>query len=152
VWAPADSDRLYWLRAAPDLDGRGVMLHPSRAVGDADVLLGGDAGRALVLRDSGSQRQLSAWDAATGAVTCAPELAPGERFTGDGLCSDQRALFASDHSLYLLDRARDAYLLDAADIDRSAFARFSLPGGSLWARGDSVCVLGLTTLWIFRAR
>jgi hypothetical protein len=153
LWAPADSDRLYWLRAAPDLDGAGLMLHPPRAIGDGEVLIGGDAREALVLADAKARRTLDSWDARSGGGAQSPELGPAENFSGEGLCSPQRALFASNRNLYLFDRGRDLALLgcETLSVDHPALAH-GKPGGSIWARGERVCVLGLTTLWVFTAQ
>jgi hypothetical protein len=154
LWAPADSDRLYWLRGEPDLDGRGLFLHRPRAIGSGEVLIGGGADDALVLGRTACERELFAWNANSGATATSPTLAPDEWFGGDGIASAQRALFATNLGLYLLDRARDVLLVDYTGLKLEAPApqTLGLPGGSLWARGRCVCVLGLSTLWIFEAR
>jgi outer membrane protein assembly factor BamB len=147
LWAPADSDFLYWLRGAPDLQSRGLFVHPPWAAGDAEVAVGGDPSSAVVLARLGAQRAALALDPATGARAVAPFLGPDEVFAGDGLCSQERAYFATTRGLYLLDRTRDLFVLDYAPL-----RPLGRPGGSVFARGERVCVLGLTTLWVFRAR
>jgi hypothetical protein len=146
--APADSDRAYWLRGAPDLEGRGVLLQPPLWRGEAEALLGGDARRAVVLARSGRERALAEWDGADGSQRMAPWLAPGETFTGLGALSSERALFATDRALYLHDRGRELYLLDAAKYPRP----FPAAGGRVVARGERALVIGPHMAWLFSLR
>jgi hypothetical protein len=147
LWAPADGDHLYWLRGEGDVTGRGLFVHPPRAVGEAVALVGGDLEQALVLSRAGRELGLSAWGAASGSRTDSPHLGPGEVFTGEGLASPRRVLVASNHGLYLADRERDLFLLDFAPL-----RQVGAPGGSLYARGDRVWVVGRHVIWLFGAR
>jgi hypothetical protein len=114
LWAPADGDHLYWLRADASALVRGPLLHPPRAIDEAEVLVGGDAGSAVVLARTGREQHAALWLAASGARHGAPYLGPGEHVTGHGLCSASRALFATERGLVLLDRTRELFLLDYA--------------------------------------
>lgn len=146
--APSDSDRAYWLRGAPDLEGRGLLLHAPLWRLEAEALLGGDERHALVLARSGRERGLAEWDAVDGSQRAAPGLAPGEIFTGLGALSAERALFATDRALYLHDRSRELYLLDAAEYPRP----FPAAGGRVVARGDRALVIGPHLAWLFALR
>jgi hypothetical protein len=146
--APADSDRAYWLRAAPDLEGRGLLLHPPLECGEAEALLGGDERCAVVLARSGRERTLAEWDAADGSQREAPWLTPGELFTGLGALSAERALFATDRALYLHDRGRELFLLDSAKYPRP----FPGSGGRVAVRGDRALVCGPHLAWLFALR
>jgi hypothetical protein len=162
LFAPADSDHLYWLRADPSALDRGPLLHAPRAIGEAEVLFGGDRDQALVLARHGRERNASAWLAESGGRHDAPYLGPGERFTGSGLASDRRALFATQRGLVLLDRTRELYLLDHAALEsglaglgpgaRALAARTALdPGGSVVAHGSRVAVVGPLGVFLFEA-
>ncbi len=147
LWAPADGDHAYWLRARPA--SAGPLLSPPRAQGEAVALIGGGAKEALVLSRSGRERTLTSWSAKSGGSFDAPYLGPGELFTGGGLASEARALFATGQGLYLLDRERELYLLDYAPLQLQGDP--GPAGGSVFARGERVYVLGPTTVWIFAA-
>ena len=147
LWASADSDFLYWVRGAPDLEGRGLFLHPPRSIGEAEALVGGDGGEALVLSRSGRERTLSAWNGASGRRYDAPWIGPRETFTGAGAVAPNRVCIASDRGVYLFDRTRELYLLDYAPLEAIA-----APGGSVFARGDRVWVVGPQAVWLFGAR
>jgi hypothetical protein len=149
LWAPADGDHLYWMRAQPDLDGHGLFLAPPRTVGEGEVLIAGERSSALVLARRGAERALVQWSALDGRTAIAPELGPAETFAGEGLASAQRALFASTRGLYLLDRTRELYLLDYARLDAPGGAE-GLRGASIHARDAWVCVLAPAGLWTFR--
>jgi hypothetical protein len=146
--APADSDRAYWLRSAPDLMGSGLLLRPPLASGEAEALLGGDERRAVVLARRGRERTLAEWDAADGSVREAPWLTPGETFTGLGALSSERALFATDRALYLHDRGRELFLLDSARYPRA----FPGAGGRVAARGERALVIGPHIAWLYALR
>lgn len=148
VLAPADSDRLYWLRGEALLEGDGLLRHAPRRKGSGLVLAAADADGALVLARSGRERSLVEWDAASGASLEAPWLAPGENFTGAAVASRQRVLFASDQAVYLHDRTRGLYLLDHAPYPTTS----GLSGGSLAARGEHVLVVGPHLVWVLTAR
>ena len=149
AWGPADGDFLYVVRGEPDLEGRGLFLVPPRAMGEAEVLAGGGAGEALVLGRAGRARTASAWDLATGGRLDAPELAPGESFSGEALASAERLYVATDRSLVLYDRTRELYLLDSAPLEKLDFESV---GGSVYARGERVFVVGPRVVWLFEAR
>ncbi len=148
VFAPADSDRVYWLRCAPALEGQGILLHPPRRIAEAEVLAEGDADHALVLARSGRERTLAQWDAAQGGGTEAARLGAREAFTGTAAASAARALFATDRGVYLHDRTRDLFLLDFDPFPSG----FPAPGGQVVARDDRVLVIGPYLAWILRAR
>jgi hypothetical protein len=150
LWAPADGDHLYWLRAPDDsaqsLQAASLFERLPRSIGEAEAVLGGDRDSVLVLSRSGPRRTLSRWGAESGERRDALELAPEERFSGPGLVSAERALFATDRGLYLFDRARDLLLLDYQPL-----AQLVPRGGGVFARGDRVVVLGGRNLWLFAA-
>ncbi len=148
AFAPVDSDRLYWLRGAPPLEGQGLLLQPPQAIGDAEVLAESDARGALVLTRSGRERAVCEWDAESGAVSEAAHLGARESFTGTAAASSERAILATDRGVYLLDRTRDLYLLDFEPFPAAVPA----PGGQVVARGDRVLVLGPYAAWILEAR
>jgi len=150
VWAPADGDHAYWLRGDADLGGRGPFRHPPRAIGEGLALFGGEPDRALVLSRAGREFTLSAWDAASGGRVDSPFLGPGESFTGEGLASPERAYFATQTGLYLVDRERDLFVLDYAPLSSEGVG--TEPGGSVHAYGDRVYVVGPRMLWTFEAR
>ena len=168
VWAPADSDFVYRLAASRAADAGSPLLGTPRAIGEAEVVLGGDAEQILVLARAGRERHASAW-LADGGRHDAPFLGPGERFTGHGLVSERRAMFATQRGLMLLDRTRELFLLDyapLADPAEVASARPGLdglsatggpgrgrgpePGGSVQAFADRVAVVGPAGVWLFR--
>lgn len=144
LWAPTDGDFLYWLRAEPLTGGSRLFLDAPHPIAEAEALLTGDAGQAVVLSRAGAVRSASTWDAAHGGRRDAFELAPLETFTGPGLASKERALFATDRGLYLSDRDRDGWLVDYEELPGSG-----PKGGTVFARGGRVAVLGHRTLWIF---
>ncbi|MDP6538175.1 MAG: hypothetical protein QF903_04670 [Planctomycetota bacterium] len=148
LWAPADSDHLYRLRAEPDTDGAGLLAFPPHPIGEGTELVGGDAARAFVLGRAGSRRTLSAHDPATGRRTDSVYLGREEHPLRGGLVGAQRVVFASDHGLYLLDRERELYLLATTPLGVSGLRG----GGGLWARGDRVHLLAGGALWTFQAR
>ncbi len=151
LWAPMDSDHLYWLRAERELEATGLLRAAPRRDSEAEVLVGGDGKAAVVLARIGAGRAAVGWDAVSGATALAPELGPAEKFSGEGLTSPTRALFASNRGLYVLDRTKDLYLVDYAPLAAPADG-VATTGGSVHARGDTVCVLGVNALWVFRAR
>ncbi len=155
AWAlgPADSDQLYWLRAGPDVDGLGLMRSSPRQIERASVLIGADAREAYVLGAHGPQRALSSWNAHSGRSLVATYVESDERFTGEGLVLDQRAAFATSRGVYLLDLERELYLLDFAPLERPSGARRELPrGGSIFASGAWLCVVGPSALWVFEVQ
>jgi hypothetical protein len=126
LWAPMDSDRLYALRPEP----------PASAPDEAAAVL---AGPPAPLRDASAllRDRVDALD-----------LGEDERFAGLGLVSEDRVWIATDRSVYLFDRSRELYLLDAADLPEIAGAG----GGDLVARGPHVLVVGPSAIWSFLAR
>ncbi len=151
--APADSDHLYWLRSGADTDGRGLLRAAPREGEKASVLIGADASEAYVLAAHGPQRALLAWNSHSGRSLVAAYLAPDERFSGEGLVSDGRAAFATTRGVYLLDLERELYLLDFAPLERPGGLRRETPrGGSVFASGPWLCVLGGSALWVYAVR
>ena len=75
-------------------------------------------------------------------------LGRAEHFTGAGLASGERALVASDRTLYMYDRTRELYLQSAVPLEDAA----GNMGGTVFARGSKVWMLGLDTIWTFEAR
>lgn len=148
LWAPADSDHLYWLRAAPDLDGAGLLAHPPHPIGEGEELVGGDARRALVLGRAGARRTLSAHQPDSGLRYDSVYLGREETPLRGGLVGGRRALFATDHGLYLLDLERELYLLQ--DLSLGPLERRE--SGGLFARGELVHLLAGAFLWTVRAR
>jgi hypothetical protein len=148
--APADSDHLYWLRNAPDLDGRGLFCAAPHRAPEGTTLLGARGSEAFVLSPHGPERALSSWEALRGRTRIAPYLGPDEQLTGDGLCSPQRALFATQFGLYLIDLERELYLIGQAPLESPR--GLSTVGGSVHAHGGWACVIGPSALWVFRAQ
>ncbi|MCA8981025.1 MAG: PQQ-binding-like beta-propeller repeat protein [Planctomycetes bacterium] len=145
VWAPADGDRLLWLRGAPDPAGEGLQVFPSLAREDAEALLGADAREALILTRYGPHFTLAAYRPATGERLDAIDLGRDEEPLTDLLWSDDRALFASDRALYLFDRRRELYLLEAFPLPQTAPPNT----GRLLTRGGNVQLLTPEGLWTF---
>jgi hypothetical protein len=146
-----DSDRLYALRpelpaSAPD-EAAAVLAGPPAPLRDASALLGGSAGEYLVLGSTGRERTVSLRRPGRDRVD-ALDLGEDERFAGLGLVSEERVWIATDRSVYLFDRSRELYLLDAADLPEIAGAG----GGDLVARGPHVLVVGPSAIWSFLAR
>lgn len=153
LWAPADSNHAYWLRPDADLEGTGLFHFPPHAIGEGLALFG-DGGEvsqdALVLSRSGSEFTLTSRNARTGRRIDSPYLGPGESFTGSGLASPQRAYFATQTGLYLADRERELFLVDYAPLTTNGGPVRA--GGSVFARGDRIYVVGPQMLWMFEAR
>jgi hypothetical protein len=145
VWAPADSDRLLWLRGDSDIAGDGLEVHPPLSREEAEALLGADADEALILTRYGPHFTLAAYRPATGERLDAIDLGRDEHPLADLLWSADRALFASDKALYLFDRGRELYLLEAFPLPRTAEAST----GRLLTRGGSVQLLLPEGLWTF---
>ena len=53
------------------------------------------------------------------------------------------ALVSTDRGLYLFDRARDLLLLDFCPLPAEGGSR----GGAVYARGDTIVVVGENGLW-----
>lgn len=147
LYAPGDSDHLYWLRDHADLENEGLLVQHPFPIGGGRAVLGGEPDAAVVLGSSGPHRTISELDPEQGRVSPALNLRPTETFQGQGVVSRTRALFATDRSLYLFDRTRDLYLLQS----HSLRAQGALGGGSLLCRGDRVCVIGSDRVFFFRA-
>jgi len=145
VWAPADSDRLLWLRGDSDIAGEGLEVHPPLSREEAEALLGADADEALILTRYGPHFTLAAYRPQTGERLDAIDLGRDEQPLADLLWSTDRALFASDKALYLFDRGRELYLLEAFPLPRTAHAGT----GRLLTRGGSVQLLLPEGLWTF---
>lgn len=145
VWAPADSDRLLWLRGDSDVAGEGLEVHPPLSREEAEALLGADADEALILTRYGPHFTLAAYRPATGERLDAIDLGRNEQPLADLLWSADRALFASDRALYLFDRRRELYLLEAFSLPQTAEAGT----GRLLTRGEAVQLLLPEGLWTF---
>ena len=148
LWAAADSDHLYWLRAEPDTDGAGLLAHAPHPIGEGEELAGGDGAHALVLGHAGSRRTLSAHDPMSGRRLDSVYLGREERPLRGALIGAARALFATDHGLYLLDRERELYLLSTTPLGVAGLRG----GGGLWAHGERVHLLAGGALWTFATR
>jgi hypothetical protein len=144
-WAPFDSDVAYALRAEPDL-GAGVLAQTPRRRGEALDLVAASGERRLELASVNERRALL--DSTGGTSISSVFLGRAEHFTGAGLASSERALVASDRKLYMYDRTRELYLQSALPLEDAE----GTLGGSVFARGSKVWVLGPDTLWSFEAR
>ena len=124
-------------------------MHPPLPRDEARALLGADVGEALLLTRYGPRVTLAAYRPTTGARLDAIDLAADETAHTDLLASPDRALLASDRALYLFDRDRELYLLEAHPLPP-----LGAPGtGRLFAREDAVQLLtsmGLTTFAVVR--
>lgn len=151
LWAPRDSDRLYFLRPGAVAGGTGaeaVLLAPPAPLEDATALLGGGSEGWVVLGSTGKERTVSLRRPGRDRVD-ALDLGREERFRGIGLLSPTRAWVSSSTGLYLFDRTRELYLLDYQTLPQSGI---EAPGGDLFARDADVLVVGSSALWWFRAR
>lgn len=145
LWAPADSDRLLWLRGAADPAGEGLEVYPPLAREEAEALLGADSNEALILTRYGPHFTLAAYRPQSGERLDAIDLGRDENPLTDLLWSEDRAVFASDRAIYLFDRARELYLLEALPLPQSA-----TPGtGRLLTRSGNVQLLTPDGLWTF---
>jgi hypothetical protein len=148
LWAPVDSDHQYGLRAAPAGGADdGPSLFAPREVDEAVAFVGGDTREAVVLSRAGARRTISAWRIDDGARFDAPYLGREEAFGGAGAVSDQRVIAATDRGVYLVDRAREMFLLDYEPFPGG----MSPLGGSVVAHGSNVLVVGERTVWTFFA-
>ncbi|MAF67020.1 MAG: hypothetical protein CMJ84_15355 [Planctomycetes bacterium] len=148
LWAPTDSDHLYWLRAEPDGDGAGLLAHAPHPIGEGEELVESDGLRAFVLGRAGSRRTLSAHDPTSGRRVDSVYLGREERPLRGGLVSASRAVFSTDHGLYLLDRERELYLLSTTPLGVTGLRG----GGGLWAQDDRLHLLAGGALWTFATR
>ncbi len=147
-WAPADSRFLYRLRNGADVDGRGLFEGPPVPIGDLVELVGGGPSEVLALGRAGDRRTLSRLDLATGRREDACVLGREEIFTGAGLASATRVLFASSRALYLFDRGRGIYLLQRVPLENE----LGSAGGSVFARGEFVYVVDPRSVTILRTK
>ena len=143
--APFDSSYLYALRRGPASPGglfllpplpRGSRLDPIGGAGEELLFLGRD-GRHFALRTIRPHRD----------PRSSLYLGEDERFAGTALASAERILFASNRALYLMDHTREDRLLASLDLPDLDAGR----GGSLYAIGDRILVVGRDTLWIVAA-
>ncbi len=146
-WAPSDSRFLYRLRNGADLDGRGVFEGPPTPIGEMIELVGAGASEILALARAGDRRTLSRLDTHSGRRDDAVPLGRDEVFTGAGLASPSRVLFASTRALYLVDRERGLYVLQRVPLE----SEHGPSGGSVFARGDRVFVVNPRSLTVLRA-
>jgi hypothetical protein len=147
-WAPADSRFVYRLRNGAELDGRGILACRPTPMGELIELVGTGSIEVLALSRAGERRTLTRLDVTTGKREDACTLDREEIFTGAGLASASRVLFASSRALYLFDRGRGIYLLQRVPFENEAGSE----GGSVFARGEFVYVVDPRTVTIFRAK
>ena len=95
-----------------------------------------------------SRRTLSAHDPTSGRRLDSVYLGREERPLRGALIGAARALFATDHGLYLLDRERELYLLSTTPLGVAGLRG----GGGLWAHGERVHLLAGGALWTFATR
>ncbi len=148
LWAPSDSDRLYFLRADASEEAGGPFVLPPREIGDEVETIGADREQVLALSEAGGRATLARLSPISGARADSVPLPLGEDFSGGGLASASRAIVASDRAVYLFDLSRELYLLDTERLP----GREESPEGAIAARGDRVFVAGEQSLWILRAR
>jgi hypothetical protein len=168
VWTPADSDHLYELLGpmnsggthAPTLGGgplaRARVLpfaSSPRPRGEAIELLGASGDRLFFLGRSGARLTLTLWEA-NGRRADSLYLGRNETFTGAGLTSPRRAMFATSRGLYLFDTSVDPSLLELAPLGvlSDADPARAATGGTVFARGTRVWVLAPGRLDEFRVR
>ena len=147
LWAPGDSDHLYWLASGGPGDPASPLLGVPEPIGEAEALVAGERGGALLLSRAGARRSLTSWTVANGERLDALRLGPEEVFAGRALASETRVFAASDRALYLFDRTKDLGLLATAGLGGSVSR-----GGNVWAQGQWVFVLSSRTIEIFRTR
>jgi outer membrane protein assembly factor BamB len=150
LWAPADSDYLYTLRAGalpPDtFQELGPTTSPPTPIGEATDLLAGDGDRILTYSRAGANQTLAETRMGTGQRIDSIYLRQSEAFVGQALSSKSLVLASSNRGLFLFDRTRDLQLLDFTPLptrDSDPFA-----GGAAYAVGERVVILGPGTLWI----
>ncbi|MEE8468280.1 MAG: hypothetical protein V3T22_07480, partial [Planctomycetota bacterium] len=146
VVAPFDSGFLYTLALRPG-PGGGLWARPPQALGRLLDVVAGRGNEMVFLGLDGRHGALRFRRGESGLASSL-YLDRGEHFRGRALTSERRVLLASDRAVYLLDRDRDLFLLDALSLpDLGAGV-----GGSVLARGDRVYVVGRETLWVLEAR
>ncbi len=149
-WAPADSDRMYALRAAAlaagDAETGSLLVVRPQALAEADVLVGGGSREILVLGSAGKEHTVSARRGGVDRID-ALDLAPDERFRGVGLASVERVWACTNRGLYLFDREREMYLIDNESLPP---AGTGVPGGEMFPRGDLILVVGVSAVWSVR--
>jgi len=152
LWAPFDSDFLYTLSVDPGRTEERLFLAEPRAIGAAEDLVTGDVEEVIVLGRSGPRRALGTW-ARDGGRRSSLYFARGESFMGSAIASEERVILATDRSLYLFDRAREMFLVDVQPLAQAGQgAAGGTLGGTVYARGARVFVLGPDMLWLFEAR
>jgi len=148
VWAPPESDRLYFFQRGAEAAVGSPFALPAREIGGDLAPLAAAGDRILLLSRNGGAVTL-AWIApASGARVDSVELPTGERFAPDALASPTRALLASDRRAFLFDLERGIYLCDSVRLP----GREESPEGQVAARGDRVYVAGERSLWILQVR
>jgi hypothetical protein len=147
VWTPPDSDRLYTLRADPDLDGAGPFAAPPLWMDEAEALVSANPDEIVLLSRAGPVRTVSTWHRTSGGRSDGVHLLPRETFTGSPLASATRVLACTEGGLYLFDRGRDLYLLQHLPLEGAGRDG----GGTVYARGEQVLVVGNQMVWAFRA-
>jgi outer membrane protein assembly factor BamB len=146
VVAPFDSRFLYTLALRPSQEG-GLWGHPPQALGSLlDVVA--SRGNEMVFLGLDGRHGAMRFRRGESGLRSSLYLDEGERFSGRALTSELRVLVASDRAVYLLDRDRDQFLIDAVPLPGLGAG----VGGSVLARDDRVYVVGRETLWVLEAR
>ncbi len=114
--APADSDRLYWLRAGLDGADEGLLAHPPAAIAQPRCLAGVVGNRSVVLLRSGIRPALALVDPASGNVQEALHLAPEESLAGPPARSGEALVLSTDRGVYVFDCERELYLCASAGL------------------------------------
>ncbi|MDG1499090.1 MAG: hypothetical protein P8N31_11715 [Planctomycetota bacterium] len=150
LWAPADSDYLYYLKAGPLDAATFLTLGPAAAsptaIGESTDLVQADEGSLLTYSRAGASKTLSEIDRATGRRVDSIYLRKDESFVGVPLSTATRVLAASNRGLFLFDRKADLQLLDFEVLPTRKDDPFA--GGAVAKFGDRIAVLGPGTLWV----
>ena len=150
LWAPADSDYLYYLKAGPLDAATFLTLGPAAAsptaIGESTDLVQADEGSLLTYSRAGASKTLSEIDRATGRRVDSIYLRRDESFVGVPLSTATRVLAASNRGLFLFDRKADLQLLDFEVLPTRKDDPFA--GGAVAKFGDRIAVLGPGTLWV----
>ena len=165
--APADSDRLYWLRVGADLDGRGIFAFPPARVPRRRCLADVVDGRSAVLLRAGIRPAPALVEPEGGSVREALHLAAEESLAGAPARSGAALVVSTDRGLYVFDRERELYLCASAGLlHHTASSGPRRPhmgeaglGGSVYVFGERILVVGpnmppdegrpSSILWIF---
>jgi hypothetical protein len=151
-FAPADGDYLYALRAAPDLEGEGLFLFAPIEKGDARALASIEPSSIVAQVQRGPRPALALLDR-EGNRCDAIHLGLNETFTGAAAALGERLAACTNRALYLFDRTREVYLIDAASLWPGEEEVLGMPreglGGSVYATQGVWIVLGPRGVWVF---